>query len=144
MDIRSEIESWFSSIRGKKFKIIKASGKFNCVAYTLDFYEDWVWTNEKTWPHNKIPRDSGIGGFRSLYQLHGYIECNTSDLEDGYEKIAFYSKNGEPTHASKQFGKMWRSKLGISYIIEHELDWLCGYGDDEYGEIEFIMKRKIH
>jgi hypothetical protein len=50
MDIRGEIESWFSSIRGKKFKIIKASGKFNCIAYTLDFYDEkentlknWNW-----------------------------------------------------------------------------------------------------
>ena len=38
---------------------------------------------------------------------------------------------------------MWRSKLGVSVIIEHDLDWLCGDSDDAYGQVSFIMKRKI-
>lgn len=143
MDIRSEIESWFPNIVGKQFKIFKSSIKFNCVAYTLDFYDDWIWTNEKAWPYDKIPRNSGLNGFKELYKLNGYEECDSSSFEEGYEKIAFYSYNGRPMHACKQFGNTWRSKLGISVIIEHELEWLCGYTDDAYGEIAFIMKRKI-
>ena len=142
MDIRSEIKSWFPNITGKNFKIIKSNTKFNCIAYSLDYYEDWIWTNEKTWPYDKIPRNSGIEGFKKLYKLYGYEECYNPDYEAEYEKIAFYSKQGEPSHACKQFGNMWRSKLGISVIIEHELEWLCGDTDDAYGEVEFIMSRK--
>jgi hypothetical protein len=37
---------------------------------------------------------------------------------------------------------MWRSKLGPSVIIEHELEWLCGDSDWAYGGVSFIMKRK--
>lgn len=144
MDIRSEIESWFSNIVGKDFKIIKSVGDFNCVSYTLGIYDGWMWTSTEIWPYNNIPRNSGIDGFKRLYRLYGYEECKSNLYERGFEKIAFYSKNGDPMHASKQFGKMWRSKLGPSVIIEHELDWLCGYGDNEYGEIDFIMKRKIN
>ncbi len=142
MDIRSEIESQFPNITGKNFKIIKSNTKFNCVAYSLDYYEDWIWTNEKTWPYDKIPRNSGIEGFKNLYKSYGHQECYNPNCEAEYDKIAFYSKQGEPSHACKQFGNMWRSKLGLSVIIEHELEWLCGDTDDAYGEVEFIMRRK--
>jgi hypothetical protein len=141
MGIRSDIESWFPNIIGEDFKIFKSIDKFNCVAYSLDFYDDWIWTNEKTWPYDKIPRDSGLDGFKELYKINGYSECNDSSYEEGFEKIAFYSKGGVPTHACKQFGYMWRSKLGISVIIEHQLSWLCGDSDWAYGEVSFIMKR---
>ncbi len=142
MDIKSEIESCFSNIRGKDFRIFKSNDTFNCVTYSLDIYHEWVWTNEKAWPYNEIPRNSGINGFKKLYEMYNYIECNNPSYEEGYDKIAFYSKNGRPEHACKQFGNMWRSKLGSSYIIEHELDWISGNGTWEYGRVEFIMKRK--
>jgi len=71
------------------------------------------------------------------------LECHDSSYEEGFEKIDFYSKSNIPTHACKQFGNMWRSKLGASVIIEHELDWLCGYTNDTSDEVSFIMKRKI-
>lgn len=142
MDIRSEIEYWFSNIRGKDFVIINTSGDFNCISYTLDIYDGWMWTNTELWPYKQIPRDSGINGFKKLYEMYNYIECNNPSYEEGYDKIAFYSKNGRPSHGFKQFGNTWRSKLGPSVIIEHELDWISGVGEDEYGRVEFIMKRK--
>ena len=102
-----------------------------------------LWAISKTWPYEKIPRSSGIDGFKKLYNLYGYRECDRAEYEDGFEKIAFYSKNGQPTHACKQFGNMWRSKLGISFIIQHELEWISGDTEDAYGQVVFIMKRKI-
>lgn len=45
MDIRSEIESWFSNIVGKDFKIIKSVGDFNCVSYTLGIYDGSIRNN---------------------------------------------------------------------------------------------------
>lgn len=38
---------------------------------------------------------------------------------------------------------MWRSKLGSSVIIEHKLEWLCGFDSENYGEIITVMKRII-
>ena len=142
MVIRGDIEYWFPNIVGKNFKIIKSEGDFNCVSYTLDIYDGWMWTNTEIWPYDKIPRDSGINGFKNLYNLYGYFECENANFEEGFEKVSFYSKNGYPTHASKQFGNIWRSKLGPSVIIEHELEWLCGQTEDAYGNVDFIMKRK--
>lgn len=40
MDIRNRIESWFPNIIDKDFKIFKANGDFNCVAYILDIYDN--------------------------------------------------------------------------------------------------------
>jgi hypothetical protein len=111
MDIRNKIELWFPKIVGKPFKIIESNDSFNCIAYSLDILTDWVWTNEKTWP-KEIPRSSGIEGFKKLYELHGYIETKDASYEIGFDKIAFYTKNGRATHAAKQFGNIWRSKLG--------------------------------
>jgi hypothetical protein len=117
------------------------NNKFNCVAYTLDV-DDWLWPNEKCWPHKQIPRNLGLVGFKMLYKLYDYIECSDDSYEEGYDKIAFYSKGKESQHACRQFGNMWRSKLGEAIIIEHKLEWLCGDTDDAYGDIAFIMKRK--
>lgn len=139
---RSEIESWFPNMQGKPFIIVDADTKFNCIAYTLEIYDEWIWTNE-SWPYNQIPRNPTVEGFKKLYIMHGYEECNSKEYEPGYEKIAFYSKNGSPTHAAKQFKNIWRSKLGNKCIIEHELEWICGNTEDAYGEIAFIMQRKI-
>lgn len=100
MDIRSEIESWFPNITGKDFKIFKSNNKFNCVAFSLDLYDDWIWTNEKTWPYDKIPRNSGLNGFKRLYEINGYEECYDDSFEISYDKIAFYSKDGRPTHVN--------------------------------------------
>jgi len=137
------IEKWFPKIKGKDYKIIeiKNLNDFNCVAYSLDIYNKWIWTNESDWPHNEIPRNLGINGFKKLYNLYGYEDCFSIMYEENYEKIAFYSLNGKPTHACKQYGNIWRSKLGPSILLEHQLDWLCGDSHGEYGEIEFIMKR---
>lgn len=142
MDIRNDIESWFPKIVGKQFKIIKSDKIFNCVSFTLEIYTGWMWPSDPIWPHKEIPRDSGLLGFKKLYEKYGYMECSSPSYEKEYDKIAFYSKNGIPQHACKQFGNIWRSKLGPAVIIEHELDWLCGNTEDAYGEIAFIMKRK--
>lgn len=141
MDIRTDIEKWFPNIKGKRFKITKSDEKFNCVSFSLDIYDKWIWTNED-WPYENIPRNSGINGFIKLYNRYGYIECDSDSYENGYDKIAFYAKDNIPKHACKQFENVWKSKIDL-YIVEHELDWLCGNGEREYGDIVFIMKRKI-
>ena len=52
MDSNKEIESWFPNIIGKPYKIINElnfeENEFNCVAFTLNIYDTYVWTNEKS------------------------------------------------------------------------------------------------
>ena len=95
------------------------------------------------WPYKQIPRDSGLNGFKLLYKLYGYSECYSDNYEEGYDKIAFYAKGNIPLHAARQFGNIWKSKVGRNTIIDHELEWLCGYTEYAYGKVVFIMKRKI-
>jgi len=105
MNIRNEIESWFPNIIGKEYKVFEVEGDFNCVSFSLDITDGWMWTSTELWPYKTIPRNSGLEGFKKLYKIYGYQECNNADFEIGYDKIAFYSKEGNPTHVAKQFGK---------------------------------------
>jgi hypothetical protein len=102
MVTKSEIENWFPNIVGKNFKIIKSKGDFNCVSFSLGIFDGWMWTSTELWPYDRIPRNSGIEGFKKLYKLYGYEECYNPNYEAEYEKIAFYSKQGEPSHACKR------------------------------------------
>ena len=140
MATKRNIEEWFPNIIGENFKIVISTFEFNCVAFTLDIYDDYVWITEKSWPHNLIPRVLNIDSFKKLYELHNYKICDNDSYEENYEKIAFYAKNNQPLHAAKQFGNIWKSKIS-NLIVEHELEWLCGDSQDAYGDIVFIMKR---
>ena len=139
MATRKNIEYWFPNIIGKPFKIFESNFNFNCVAYTLDIYDDYMWTNEKCWPYQAVPRIASIENFKKLYEFYGYEECFNNLYEVNYEKIAFYAKDDIPLHAAKQFKNTWKSKIS-NLIIEHELDWLCGDTEDAYGDVVFIMK----
>jgi hypothetical protein len=45
-----------------------------------------MWTSTEIWPYKEIPRNSGINGFKRLYNMNGYMECENSEYEDGYDK----------------------------------------------------------
>ena len=142
MDTRKQIESWFPNIIGKKFTYFEPENKFefNCLAFSLNM-NVWIWTNEN-WPKD-IPSNLGAISFKLLFEKENYKISNLSDHEIGYEKIAIYVKNSNPTHVAKQNSNIWQSKVG-NFIIEHELEWLCGETTDAYGEVILIMKRKIN
>lgn len=141
MATKKHIEDWFPNIVGKKFKIINSNFDFNCVAYSLDIFDDYMWTTEKNWPYQSVPRLLTIENFKKMYNFYGYEICDDDSYDSNYEKIAFYAKNNIPTHAAKQFNNIWKSKIS-NLIVEHELDWLCGDTQDAYGDIVFIMRRK--
>ena len=140
MATKKDIENWFPNIIGKSFKITKSNFNFNCVAFTLDIFNDYMWVTEKIWP-KQLPRKLNIESFKLLYELYGYKECFDDSYDKAFDKIAFYAKNNQPLHAAKQFGNIWKSKIS-NLIVEHELDWLSGNSYDSYGDIVFIMKRK--
>ena len=144
MDI-NEIEKWHPKLVGENRKIIKTDENlddFNCIAFTLEIYHSWAGSSTKIW-HNPINRYPTLENYIDFYKTYGYEICNNSNYEDNYEKIAIYKDiDNYIGHAAKQFGYMWRSKLGGSYIIEHKLDWLCGFDSYNYGEVSTIMKRK--
>jgi hypothetical protein len=114
---------------------------YNCVAWAvedpMDWYEPGVFWPVPTFyaqTHQQIVE---------LFQLRGYTECPTGDLETGFLKVALYSNQfGTWTHAARQLltGR-WTSKLGKLEDIEHgHPDEL---GGSDYGEVFQYMKRPV-
>jgi hypothetical protein len=78
----------------------------------------------------------------AAFETSGYVECVDRSFEAGFEKVASYTLNGQPTHASRQraAGK-WVSKLGDGYDVEHTED---AVSSGIYGKIEKYMKRPVN
>lgn len=115
--------------------------KYNCIAWTFRDKTKYWWPSPFFYWPSGVPREVTIEAFKQLYIFNGYIVCNNSNLEVGYEKVAIYAKNTIPTHAAKQLdnGK-WTSKLSDEEDVEHDsLEDLIVL----FGNIEVILKRKI-
>ena len=80
-----------------------------------------------------------------VYELLGFVACDSADLEPSVVKIAIYvDRDGVPSHAARQTRQgTWISKLGRGKDIEHStLDLLAGDQRDEYGKVERILKKR--
>jgi hypothetical protein len=114
---------------------------YNCVAFAAGettrkwwpaFHPDYYWPSG-------APRINTINSFVTAFKTLGYVECSYGKHEGGHEKVAFYAKDGLPTHAARQLGpNKWQSKLGDWYDIEHD-DNAVSSGD--YGRVVKYMKR---
>jgi len=117
----------------------EATAVYNCIAYaagdencpwwpeSLDAYWSEGATNEET-----------VSAFIEAFGTLGYCQCADGTFEEGYEKVALYALHTEPTHAAKQVGTEWRSKLGPDEDIAHTLAGLEG---PLYGSVVAYMKR---
>jgi hypothetical protein len=80
-----------------------------------------------------------LDAFVELFQKLGYRRTDSSDWEEGVEKIAIFELSGVPTHAARQLEDgAWTSKCGRLEDITHELDGVCG---QDYGAVAVIMAR---
>ncbi len=83
-----------------------------------------------------------IHAFKQAYATLGYVECEDSSVEKGYEKIAIYAYNGKPTHAARQLRNgRWTSKLGPNVDIEHFVPGAIERS--AYGLVVAYMKRHL-
>jgi hypothetical protein len=82
-------------------------------------------------------------GVVDAYTMTGYEPCESSDIEEGFEKIAIFADAyGEPRHAARQLpAGGWASKLGDHVDIEH--DNLAAVGGEFYGEPVVFMRRPV-
>jgi hypothetical protein len=93
------------------------------------------------WPPG-LSGDVNVANFVRAYELVGYSRCQESSLVAGYEKIAIYTLNGDPTHAARQLPDgQWTSKCGGNFDIAHPSPDDVGGG--VYGEVELYMRRPI-
>ena len=123
------------------------NGHYNCIAWALGVTTVRYWPNTRSysWPSD-VPNEETPEAFVQFFATKGYERCNTSDLEDGFERTAIYTHGTEVLHAAKQKPSgRWTSKLGHKGedIEHHSLRDIEGgliwYWD--YGSATIFMRR---
>jgi hypothetical protein len=81
-----------------------------------------------------------LENFEKQFNGLNFERTDNDEYEEGIEKVAFYVKNNEVQHASRQLENgWWTTKLGASEDIEYKT--LTGLEGKEYGQVKMIMKR---
>lgn len=139
---KEELESYFPKLELARYEITSpATKEYNCIAWAAHDTEKWWWPGLHPisyWP-NRDAKNT-VKEFVEVFESFGYQECDNHDLEPGYEKIALYELNAEPTHMARQLPNgQWTSKCGELEDITHSLESLEGH---IYGAVSLIMRRK--
>ncbi len=114
---------------------------YNCIAWAAEDTTRWYEPDPDGyyyWP-NEVEREYKVEAYINLYKHLGYERCETSDLEEGFLKIAIFANNNMPTHAARQLenGK-WTSKLGRNIDVEHSM---FSMENGFYGQVIQYMRR---
>ncbi len=116
--------------------------EYNCIAWAYEDNEAWYWPDNDLayWPDN-IPNTLEVNSFVELYRSIGYEITDNEQYEEGFLKVAIYTKNGIPQHAARQINAhYWTSKLGKEFDISHTI---FSMSDGAYGNVTVFMKRAI-
>lgn len=133
-----------------------ATTRYNCIAYAMGFNTLNIWPIEQPpymrngdkslifWPTEFPINDESLENFIKLFEKFGYKQCENGSYEKNYRKIAIYCINDSDivSHAALLVApRIWKSKLGESYLVEHNtLDALEG---KDYGFVRCFVKRPI-
>jgi hypothetical protein len=121
----AEIEKLFPNIVKEGYKeTSKENVDYNCFAWAMgDTSRWWEPVHIKGYYWGKgVPRTLEVDSLIELYKREGgYLPCEHSDPEKGFEKIAIYAdSNGTATHAARQTAEgIWTSKIGVLEDVEH-------------------------
>ena len=115
---------------------------YNCIAWAAGDDSKWYEPDPYGmyyWPP-EIPRVYSINAYISVFEKIGYIKCDNSDIEIGYEKVAVFSIKRVPTHAARQLSNgLWTSKLGQNIDVSHTIKAI---EEGQYGNVIQFLKRK--
>lgn len=116
--------------------------RYNCIAWALEDKGRWWWPGQPYYWPKGAPSTPDAAAFVAAFALEGYHECDSEQLEIGYQKVALYTNaRGEPTHAARQMSSgLWSSKLGKLEDIIHTLKGLEG---KQYGYVCRIFRRPV-
>lgn len=126
-----------------------ATPRYNCIAWAAGDDRHWwqppsFWNlGGYYWPQGASTAPT-IASYVEAFATRGYVPCESSDLEPGFEKIALYiGADQSPLHAARQLPNgRWSSKLGKAQDIEHDtLDALAG---TMYGEPTLFFRKQLH
>ncbi len=147
----SWVPEWFENITPQDFACTSdATPQYKCIAWAAGKQ------NEPWWPTDQIKGYFGPPGlpkepidqetvenFIQAFETEGYVVCNGSEIEAGFEKIAIYADaNNRPLHAARSLSHgVWSSKLGDQEDIEHTT--LDSIGGKQYGSPVAFLKRPL-
>jgi hypothetical protein len=123
-------------------KTSEVDGRYNCIAWAFGDNRRHWWPNQKRsyWPINCSGMSVSVA-FQELFKRGGWEQAINPYYEIGHEKIALYTLNGEPTHASRLLPNgRWTSKLGQNIDLTHELSDLEG---PKYGKPTSFYRKRI-
>jgi hypothetical protein len=115
--------------------------RYNCIAWAAGEERWWWWpARDAKWPAG-VPLETTIEAFTAAFATMGYEPCDNSNLEVGYEKVAFYANANGVQHAARQLPSgFWTSKLGRDADVQHTLEGLAG---PCYGTVQRFLRRVI-
>ena len=119
-----------------------ATGNYNCIAWVLEDTTNFYWPVPEVYFYweQDLPREETIDCFIQLFARYGYEICENALKERGFTKIALFTKEGIPTHATRQLPNgLWTSKLGILEDVRHTLSAISG---GLYGSVAVVLKKK--
>jgi hypothetical protein len=112
---------------------------YNCVAWAFELGDGNWWPGHPEDHKWEEDGEDSIEYFISYLSKQGFEPTESEDFEDGFKKIAMYTRSGNPTHFARQLpGGRWTSKCGTWEDIEHDLIDLT---DLRYGKVQMIFKR---
>ena len=133
------LEDSFPNLTSAAYEITSDfSPDYNCIAWAAGDISRWWWPAAGDhWPIDDI--GATVASFRRAFAAIGYQEADDDSLQPGYEKVAFFAKEGRVTHAARQLTSgRWTSKLGSDVDIEHDLRGIEG---EVYGRVVTVLKR---
>ena len=118
------------------------SRAYNCIAWVCGLTDVCLWPDniDSFWPAD-LPQDDTVATFIAFFESQGYQLCDSPESEEGFEKIAIYTRGEEPTHAARQLESgRWISKMGNDFIdIEH--DSVVTVEGPGYGQAAVFLKK---
>ncbi len=140
-------EKYFPNLTPDNYRVSSdESEDYNCIAHAYGTAEVCYWPPVEgvgegySWPQD-LPVEETPEAFVAFFARGGYAECETLNLEEGYEKVALYADRDVITHAAIQLPTgHWSSKLGVKWEdIDH--DTPQGVESIDYGQIARILRR---
>ena len=117
------------------------SRQYNCIAWAFGDTRRWWWPHTGYyWPRPYSLNEETVHNFVEVFADAGYEVCADGVIENGFEKIAIFAINGEPTHVARQLNTgRWTSKLGNLEDIDHAM--LEEVECHIYGKVVTYMRR---
>lgn len=139
------LERAFPQLSDRRHEVTSPARRvYNCFAWAANESARW-WGPDRAgryyWPAS-APRNYTLDAFEAAFRTRGFDVCETQDLEPGWERTAFFAKDGVfTTHAARQLEDgTWTSKLGKGEDISHDdLDQISG---QVYGKPARFMRRR--